>query len=607
VKKVLATNVLKLMKRIITMKKDFQLKWNYEIGNVNNKSKALDTHQENRQTSVIIDNMEVRKSELTGWYKINWKKANEEIMILQEKIMVAVLKNNFEEVYKLQRRIVTSFAGRALAVRKVVTNSGSKTAGIDKIQWNGSKDYWMAIQNLNKIIRNPKDYKAKPLLRVKIPKGNSGETRPLGIPTLIDRTVQAVYHLAIDPVVETKSDKNSFGFRKHRSTHDAITALRNLLDKKAHPHWILDVDIAKCFDKINHKFLMDHTPICDKNVLEQWLRSGVIENYKFKETDEGTPQGGIISPVLCNIALNGIETVILKTCSIKRGKKPGVRVIRYADDMIITGKNPEILQKVKQNMYEFLKIRGLEFNEKKTKIVHIREGFDFLGFRISRKLRNLRLNQSSDQETVLIIEPSKKGIERLKEKISQVIMKDSPIERIISDLNPVLRGWGEHKRISYHSQRTFIKIDHYIFQKMIKWVDRHKGGLRKTVSKYRISTPNRKWNWGRSETEKLINLSEISIIQLRPLKLDRNPYNLENKEYFLKRKKGLIFAKFRAKIYKKFNNLCPVCRETLFNGENVDLHHIKPIKEGGKYKLDNIEPLHQICHQQITYSKLKSL
>jgi RNA-directed DNA polymerase len=157
---------------------------------------------------------------LTGWHGIDWNRANGEIRILQEKIVTATLKNNFEEIYKLQRKIVTSFAGRALAVRKVVTNSGSKTAGIDKVRWLGPKDYWAAIQDLKWIVQNPKKYKAKPLLRVNIPKGNTGETRPSGIPTLSDRTVQAVYHLAVDPVVETKSDKNSSGFRKYRSTHE---------------------------------------------------------------------------------------------------------------------------------------------------------------------------------------------------------------------------------------------------------------------------------------------------------------------------------------------------------------------------------------------------
>ena len=207
---------------------------------------------------------------------------------------------------------------------------------------------------------------------------------------------------------------------------------------------------------------MKHTPICDKIILEQWLKSGVMDNYEYSRTEKGTPQGGIISPVLCNVALNGIEGIVMKRFPLKKGISPGVHLIRYADDMVVTGKNPEILAEIKSAMQEYLKERGLEFNDKKTKIVHIKEGFDFLGFNISRKKWDPQLNKETEQETVLIIKPSEKGISKLKDKIAQTIAKDSPLERIISDLNPILRGWGEHKRISYHSQETFISIDHYI-------------------------------------------------------------------------------------------------------------------------------------------------
>jgi RNA-directed DNA polymerase len=201
---------------------------------------------------------------------------------------------------------------------------------------------------------------------------------------MIDRAVQALYHLGVDPVVETKSDPNSFGFRKNRSTQDAITAIRSLLDKKTHPQWILKADISKCFDKISHDFLIENTPICHKVVLEQWLKSGVMEELNYMETEEGTPQGGIISPTLCNIALNGIENLIKKANPSKKGKSPGVHVIRYADDMIITGKTQDIAIKNKNILAEFLAERGLQLNEKKTLITHIKEGFDFLGFNIRR-------------------------------------------------------------------------------------------------------------------------------------------------------------------------------------------------------------------------------
>jgi RNA-directed DNA polymerase len=535
------------------------------------------------------------------WHNIDWNKVEAKVKDLQEKIVIATLNDNKKEIYKLQWNLLQSFEAQALAIRKVVTNKGGKTPGVDSIAWEDPKDYWNAIIELANIVKNPEKYKAQPLRRVYIPKGNTGQMRPLGIPTMIDRAVQAIYHFGIDPVVETQSDPNSFGFRKHRSTHDAITAIRSLLDKKSCPKWILEADISKCFDKIDHDFLLRHTPICHKSVLKQWLKCGVMEELNYMSTEEGTPQGGIISPTLCNIALNGIEEKIKQANPSIKGISAGVHVIRYADDMIITGKTQEMAIKNKELLSTFLKERGLELNETKTLITHIKDGFDFLGFNIKRNEWNSKLNNPSDQDTILIIKPSKKGISKLKESISKIITMNKPLIKIITDLNPVLRGWGEHKRISYHSQETFISIDHWIYIKMKKWVHWKGGSLRENMKKYLQSSETRKWNWGISLKEKLINLGEIPIIQLRPLKLDRNPYLLENIEYFNKRKARMVEAKFRAAIYKKFNQVCPICEESLHNGELVELHHIVTQKSKGKYSMTNILPLHQICHQQVTY------
>ena len=548
-------------------------------------------------TGKKIDNKNFKNE----WHLINWKKTEAVVRDLQEKIVIATLNKNKREVYNLQWKLLNTFESNALAIRKVITNKGGKTAGTDGIVWRNPKDYWNAIQMLREIVRNPTAYRAQPLRRVWIPKANSKELRPLGIPTMIDRAVQAVYHLGVDPAVETNSDPNSFGFRKFRSTHDAITAIRSLLDKKTHPHWILEADISKCLDKISHTFLLEHTPICHKTVLEQWLKSGVMKQLEFIDTEEGTPQGGIISPTLCNIALNGIEEYIKDANPLRKGKSSGVHVIRYADDMIITGKSRDIALRNKELLSKFLKERGLSLNEDKSVITHIKEGFDFLGFNIRRMNWNPKLNEVTDQETVLIIKPSVKGIKKLKDTINKIIVMNKPIKKIISQINPVLRGWGEHKRISYHTQEVFITIDHWIYRKMLKWSYWHKGSLRKTVSKYMISTANRKWNWGISSTEKIINLGEISIITLRPLKLDKNPYIIENLSYFEKRREKLIEAKFRKTIYKLFGQKCPICNESLHNGESVELHHIVPLKKKGEYNLENIVPLHEICHKQATH------
>lgn len=272
-----------------------------------------------------------------------------------------------------------------MAVRKVVTNKGGKTAGIDGIVWTSPQEYWDAIQNLASLTENSREYKAQPVRRVYIPRVNSpGEKRPLGIPTMTDRAMQALYHLGVDPAVEAVSDPNSYGFRKCRSTHDAITAIRSILDKETHPRWVLEADISKCFDRIDHEFLLKKTPICHKHVLKSWLKSGIMEELNYFETEEGTPQGGIMSPTLCNVALNGIEGQIKAAIPKINGISQGIHTIRYADDMVITGKSKEVVTRCKEILAKFLAVRGLELNEKKTLITHVREGFDFLGFSIKR-------------------------------------------------------------------------------------------------------------------------------------------------------------------------------------------------------------------------------
>jgi len=283
-----------------------------------------------------------------------------------------------------------------------------------------------------------------------------------------------------------------------------------------------------------------------------------------------------------------------------------VHIIRYADDIIVTGKNKEILLVIKEKIEEFLLKRGLVLNQKKTRIVNIQEGIDLLGFNLRRFPFRPRLNNYNGQDTVLIVKPSKKGIQKLKDRIIEATENEHrPIEAIIRELNPVLRGWAEHKRISYHSQETFITLDHFIWTRMTQWAKRKgKGSKRNAINQWIVSTATRKWNWAAGKKKKLLllNLAETPIIKVPLLKLDKNPYLLENKEYYDKRKSGLVTAKFHAAIYKKQKNLCPVCGDNLFNGERVEMHHLIPQAKGGKYKLNNCQALHRTCHVKVTYS-----
>lgn len=503
---------------------------------------------------------------------------------------------------------MTSFSACAVAVRRVVTNQGGKTPGIDGVVWNSPEKKFEAIQQVLAITRNPKSYKASPVKRVLIPKPGTSEMRPLGIPTMIDRAVQAVYHMAIDPVVEVHSDPNSYGFRKYRSTHDAITTLRTLLDKPHSARWILETDVAKCFDKIDHGFLMEHTPIADRNVLEQWLQSGVMEQGKFSESTEGTPQGGIISPMLCNVALNGVEKVIDAAFPgrfCKEGTRPKIHLIRYADDLVITGQNEELLLEAKEVLIEFLRGRGLTIKEAKTRLVHINEGFDFLGFNIRRFPTDPAQNKTRKQDTVLVIKPADKGVVKIQEKISSIIRVDRSLEKIILELNPILRGWSEYYRVSYHSLSVFKQLHNYVWVKMWKWC--RKKHPRKTAkelrSMYLVPHPTLKWVFGKSPTMQLFSLCDVTSYRLRPLKLVKNPYIRADIGYFEDRRAKRVDARFRSAVYKRYQYKCPLCGQSLFNGEQVDLHHIQPAALGGKYTLSNIQPLHQTCHQQVTYGR----
>lgn len=416
--------------------------------------------------------------------------------------------------------------------------------------------------------------------------------------------------------MEHDSDLNSYGFRQYRSTHDAITRVRSLLDKEYSPEWILDADVAKCFDRISHNFLLENTRICDKSVLNQWLKCGFVEKGVFKNTDMGTlgsfgpksggPQGGIISPMLCNIALNGLENIAIKSApAAKRGKRNKIHLTRYADDFICTSANKTILeQAVFPAISDFLEKRGLEFKMSKTSIVNIRQGFDFLGFRFERKPWNYKFNKAKkiNVKTVLIINPRKTKIKALKLNIQRIINSSKPIESILRDLNPVLRGWSEYFRISYHSLPVFWSLGHYVYNKMWKYArERHPTKNATWIfEKYVVKNGDRKWIFGKSLKESIFDLSKVTHYGLFQIKQGLNPYLKLNKEYYENRRIVRIDAKFRATIYRKFKHICIVCHESLHNGEPIELHHIISQKQLGQYTMNNIQPLHRICHQSIT-------
>ena len=535
------------------------------------------------------------------WHEIDWKEAYEQVEKLQDCLAQAATQGDRKAIYNIQRTLITSFSARAIATRKVVTNSGGKTAGVDKIILENPAQYYYMITELKNIVNKPKQYKSSPLRRVLIPKPN-GEKRPLGIPTIIDRTVQALYHLAVDPVVETNSDPNSFGFRKGRSTHDAIAHFRNYMNKKVSPRWVLEADISKCFDKISHEFLLRHTIICHKEVLKQWLKSGVMEKGKYHNTEEGTPQGGIISPTLCNIALNGLEGDILKDfIKSRKTNNAKIKIIRYADDVVITGKNPEVLEQCKQKMEEFIAERGLKLNQLKTRITEIGYGIDLLGFNMVRKSWRSQFNRKSYQGDVLLTRPSEKGIKKIKDKIKNTFEKAKDMTEIIKTLNPIIRGWTEHKRISWHSARIFQNLNKYIWGRIRARFVRSKTGI--TSQRENYINIKSKLGWIDKQGRTLTDPAKIITRKYRLKRTDLNPYLIENRWYFDEIKDMKVLGAIKEKLYKKYKHKCAVCNQSLLGPEKVEIHHIKAKKDGGTNTLRNLMPLHRICHIKITHNK----
>src|SRR5437660_6443471 len=346
-----------------------------------------------------------------AWHQINWRRAERNVRRLQTRIAQATQAGKWGKVKALQRLLAHSLSGKALAVRRVTENTGKRTPGVDGVTWKTPEKKAEAIHSLQQ-----RGYHPQPLRRIYIPKSN-GRRRALGIPCMKDRAMQALYLLALEPVAETTADPNSYGFRPARSTADAIEACFIALCKRDRAEWALEGDIKSCFDQISHEWLLAHIPM-DKTILRKWLKAGYMENRRLYPTEEGTPQGGICSPVIANMALDGLEK-LLASHFPKKGrpeKRAKVNLIRYADDFCITGSSRELLeQEVKPLVEQFLSERGLQLSPEKTVITHIEQGFDFLG-------QTVRKYQKG-KEAKFFITPSKKNVKAFLAKIRKHIKK----------------------------------------------------------------------------------------------------------------------------------------------------------------------------------------
>ena len=535
------------------------------------------------------------------WENINWKAANAYVKKLQIRIVKAQKEGRHNKVKSLQWLLTHSYYAKALAVKRVTSNQGKNTSGVDHELWRTPQAKFNAIADLKR-----RGYHPQPLRRVYITKKN-GKLRPLSIPTMKDRAMQTLYKFALEPLAETGADPNSYGFRPGRSTRDAIEQCFTLLSKARSPEWILEGDIKGCFDHISHEWLLKNIPM-DNQLLEKWLKCGFVETRRLFPTEEGTPQGGAISPTLMNMTLDGLERTINEKFPTRRsegGKRvfDKVNFVRYADDFIVTGTSPENLRnKVLPVIREFMQERGLQLSEEKTVITHIDDGFDFLGKNIRKYNRKL------------LIMPSKASKLSILRKVRKIIKdnKTDKQEMLIRKLNPVIQGWVNNHRYVV-STKFFNRLDHEIFLSLWRWAKRrHKHKNRKwIVNKYWHTINGRRWTFaveltGRNDDKKqylsLVTATDTKIIRFKKIVGKANPYDEKWDRYFEERdgERMLNSTKGRDRlisIWRKQNRSCPVCRERITSETGFKTHSI--ITNGTKRVAAMVHPwCHKTIHSQ---------
>ncbi|MDR6389451.1 group II intron reverse transcriptase/maturase [Paraburkholderia phenoliruptrix] len=541
-----------------------------------------------------------------NWHAVDWRRVERNVRGMQIRIAKATRESDWRRVKALQRMLTRTLSAKLYAVRRVTQNQGARTAGVDRELWDSPESRWEAIGGLKR-----RGYKPLPLRRVFIPKAN-GKERPLGIPTMRDRAMQALYLLALEPVSESTSDPNSYGFRINRSTADAMGQIRACTSRKDSSRWVLEADIKGCFDHINHDWLEKHVPM-DREILRKWLKAGLIYKGQLQATEAGTPQGGIISPTLANVTLNGLERELVAHLGAKfgivRAKKLKVNVVRYADDFVITGDSKEILESVVRPWVEaFLEVRGLQLSEAKTRITHIDDGFDFLGW-------NFRKYSGK-----LLIKPSKKNAQAFYRKVAETISGNKTAKQgdLIQLLNPMLRGWAQYHR-PVSAKQTYSRMEHLIFRKLWRWSKRrhpqksavwvkqkyfHSIGARHWV--FAVRAEREDGSWGLNE---LFQLSGMAIKRHTRIKGEFNPFDPAWEQYGETLRQGRMWEQMRyrkqwATLYMSQGGLCAHCGCALTDETGWHDHHLEYRMHGGTDALSNRALLHPHCHQQVHAGKL---
>ncbi|WP_013323220.1 group II intron reverse transcriptase/maturase [Gloeothece verrucosa] len=558
------------------------------------------------------------------WNDISWKKLEKRVFKLQKRIFQAASRGDVRTVRKLQKTLLRSWSAKALAVRKVTQdNQGKKTAGIDGVKSLSPSKRLKLVSQLK--LTN----KAKPTRRVWIPKPGRDEKRPLGIPCMSDRALQALVKLALEPEWESYFEPNSYGFRPGRSCHDAIGAIFQQLIAKA--KYVLDADITKCFDKINHEKLLKklNTFPTMRRQIRAWLKAGVMDGRKLFPTDEGTPQGGVVSPLLANIALHGMEEIIISfaenpgefkkefSAKNKRDRKGSIALIRYADDFVLIHESLAVVEKGKEIIETWLSELGLTLKPEKTRITNTLDkyqgnvGFNFLGFNVRQYKcgvhKDMKNSYGKHLGFTLRIKPQKEKVLKHYEKLRDIVdaHKAAPQAALISHLEPIIRGWSNYYSTVVSSKEKSL-LDHLLFLKLKSWAKgRHpKQGVKEIIEKYWHKKKFGKWNFctienGEPEFQ-LLKHSEIHHKKYKKVKGVASPYNGDLIYWSTRKGEHPLLPDKYAKLLKKQDGKCNHCGLFFKDGDKFEIDHIIPKSLGGKNNEENKQLLHRHCHDKKT-------
>ena len=585
------------------------------------------------------------------WPK-SWKKIEERVFIKQQTLSrLAKIKGPKSiSVQNYQNQLIVSLDFRLIAVRRIKNNKGTKTAGVDKFIPKSEKDWIFLVEELIKLDQ----YKCQPVRRVNIPKGKS-KTRPLGIPTIWDRTVQSLFKLVTEPITEVYADLNSYGFRKNRSAVQALARVRTILLSKNNVEniVILDLDIKGFFDNINHKWIMENFPISTKyqHVLKSWLISGVLINQNLEETIAGVPQGGIISPVISNFTLNGLEDCIkgsiAKITSSKNlvkeyyGQRSGTNVVkrfniqfvRYADDFLVTCRSIYIAKEfIKPAIVKFLNVRGLLLSKEKSSIFRLKDkDLEFLGYKFMfrKKWKANGLFRGKSGRPGVAVVPQKAKFQSICKRIRNIFHFNLNWNAytLIAKVNPIINGWCNYFRYG-QSVCYRKKLEYYLYKLAWKWAKRkHRRWGRKRIAKTyfldinRTKFKGRLWAF-RGQTfnnsrykdddsgkkiylvNPIADIDTLAMFSERILNKDMGIHGYhkdvkELEEYIANQrdKNRKKYKTLKENLFTRQKGVCSVCFKTIKEDEDTDIHHILPISLGGaKSKIENMALVHKMCH-----------